>query len=176
MKVMVAAASKHDGTWGIAEAIGRVLSSRGHTVELDRLHPDENPPEASGFDAFVIGSGVYAGRWLAPARSFVASCQPALAGRPVWLFSSGPVGIVPRPAAGDAVDASAYVEQTGAREHRLFGGRIDRSHLGFGERALVGALGVEDGDNRDFDDIRAWAAAIADDLARLSPAGAGTHA
>jgi menaquinone-dependent protoporphyrinogen oxidase len=170
MRVMVAAASKHNGTWEIAEAIAGQLTSRGLEVDLFRLHPDEEGPHPSGYGAFVIGSGVYAGRWLIPARRFLSDQRFTLMTRPLWLFSSGPVGIVPRPAPDEAVDAGAFVGQSGALEHTLFGGRLERSRLGFAERALVAALGVPDGDNRDFAEIEQWTASIADTLAsRAAP-------
>jgi menaquinone-dependent protoporphyrinogen oxidase len=69
----------------------------------------------------VLGSAVYAGHWLKPARDLVARCGPALAARPVWLFSSGPVGDPPKPEE-DPVDVAEVLAATSAREHRL-GGR-----------------------------------------------------
>jgi len=51
-----------------------------------------------GFDAVVLGSAVYAGHWLKPARELVDRSRDALAARPVWLFSSGPIGDPPQAA------------------------------------------------------------------------------
>ncbi|MEV4603385.1 hypothetical protein AB0K15_39085 [Amycolatopsis sp. NPDC049253] len=70
----------------------------------------------------------------------------------------------------DPVDVSDVLVATAAREHRLFGGRIERARLRFPERAVVTALRVKDGDNRDWPVIRAWARAIASELAAV-PAG-----
>ena len=50
---------------------------------------------------------------------------------------------------------------SGARDHRLFGGRLDKGHLGFGERTVVRLVGAGDGDYRPWDDIAAWASMIA---------------
>lgn len=83
----------------------------------------------------------------------------------MWLFSSGPVGDPPRPEE-DPVDVAELVARTKAREHRVFAGRIERSRLSFAEKAIVLALRVPDGDYRDWDEIRAWAAEIADALLR----------
>jgi hypothetical protein len=33
-----------------------------------------------------------AGRWLEPAREYVGAHAATLRGRPVWLFSGGPIG------------------------------------------------------------------------------------
>ena len=40
----------------------------------------------------MIGSAAYYGRWLKEATRFVRRERESLVGRPVWLFSSGPVG------------------------------------------------------------------------------------
>jgi menaquinone-dependent protoporphyrinogen oxidase len=50
---------------------------------------------------------------------------------------------------------------TKARGHRLFAGKIDKGKLGFGERALLLALRVREGDFRDWAEIAAWATMIA---------------
>ena len=84
-----------------------------------------------------------------------------LAGRPVWLFSSGPLGEPPRPTEDEAVDVAGIVAATGAREHRLFAGRLDRHLLSFRERAVVRAVRAAEGDFRDWDEIDGWADTIA---------------
>ena len=121
----------------------------------------EEAGELTAYDAFVLGSAIYMGRWLEPARDFVEANDETLAARPTWLFSSGPIGDPPRPAADDAVQIDAIVAATNARDHRLFAGRLDKSALGFGERAMVLAFRVADGDYRDWAEIEAWSQEIA---------------
>jgi menaquinone-dependent protoporphyrinogen oxidase len=53
--------------------------------------------------------------------------------------------------------------------HRVFFGALDRTKLGFAERMVVKAVKAPDGDFRDWDEIRAWADAIAADLAIHEP-------
>jgi menaquinone-dependent protoporphyrinogen oxidase len=159
MKVLVTAASRYGATGEIAEAIGEVLRERG-------LDATVGPPEAAtvdGHDAVVLGSAVYAGHWLKPARELVERQRDALAARPVWLFSSGPVGDPPKPEE-DPVDVAELVAATGARDHRVFAGRLLRKQLGFADKAIAVALRVPDGDFRDWTAIREWAAGIADAL------------
>ena len=48
--------------------------------------------DLAGYGAFVIGSAVYAMHWQKDAAQFVRRNRALLAGRPVWLFSSGPLG------------------------------------------------------------------------------------
>ena len=159
MKVLVTAATRYGATGEIAQAVAEVLRERGHDTTV-------GPPEdatVDGYDAVVLGSAVYAGHWLKPARELVDRSRDALAARPVWLFSSGPVGDPPKPEE-DPVDAAGIVAATGAREHRVFAGKLVRRQLGFADKAIAVALRVPDGDFRDWAEIRGWAAGIADAL------------
>jgi menaquinone-dependent protoporphyrinogen oxidase len=112
---------------------------------------------------------VYAGHWRKPARELANRCGTALAERPVWLFSSGPVGDPPKPEE-DPVDVAELVTATGAREHRVFAGKLVRRQLSFPDRAIVSALRVSEGDFRDRAEITRWAASIANTLQ-----AAGSH-
>src|SRR5512132_865621 len=138
MRVLVTAATRHGATAEIAAAIGEVLADRG-------LDPTVAAPEqvegVDGYDAVVLGSAVYAGHWLKPARELVGRLGTVLADRPVWLFSSGPVGDPPKPEE-DPVDVAEILTATRARDHRLFAGTLVRKQLSFPERAIVSALHV----------------------------------
>ncbi len=153
MRVLVTAASKHGATLEIAEAIAHRLASPDIDV-VQRLPTDVTALD--GFDAVVLGSAVYAGRWLDPAKGLVDRFGAELRDRHVWLFSSGPVGDPPKPEE-DPIEAAPMLEATGARDHRVFAGRLDRSLLGFGEKAIVVALRAPEGDFRDWDAIHEWA-------------------
>lgn len=160
MGVVVSAASKHGATAEIAGAIAEALVAAG--LDARAVEPDA-VQDLDGVDALVIGSAVYAGHWLDGAKDLVGRVAADLGDRPVWLFSSGPVGDPPEPDE-DPVDVADLVAATSAREHRLFAGRLDRSKLRFGEKAIVMALRAPEGDFRDWDGIRAWAGGIADQL------------
>lgn len=160
MRVMVTAASRHGATTEIAERIAEALSACG--IEVFVRTP-ETVHTLDDYDAAVVGSAVYMGRWLDPARHLVGNLRSEFATRPTWLFSSGPVGEPPEPAE-EPVDIAEIVAGTHARGHRLFAGCIDRHKLGFGERAVVMSLRAPVGDFRDWARIDAWAAEIADAL------------
>ena len=161
MTILVTVATKHGSTAEIAEAIGRALEEAGNAVTVATV---ESVTSVESFEAVILGSGVYIGHWLAPARAFAHAHAEELRARPTWLFSSGPIGAPPLPKAEDAVDVDDLMQQTGAREHRLFGGSVDRHRLGFAERAVLLAVRAQDGDYRDWDDIAAWARGIAVEL------------
>ncbi|HEU5114007.1 MAG TPA: flavodoxin domain-containing protein [Acidimicrobiia bacterium] len=163
MKALISTASKHGSTAEIGDVIGEVL--REHGIEIDVLGP-EAVTSLEGYDLTVLGSAVYAGHWMKSMRELAERLAEDLAARPVWLFSSGPIGDPPKPDE-DPVDVAEVMERTGARGHAVFAGKIERSRLGFGERAIVSALKVPEGDFRDWDEIRRWAAGIVEEL-RLS--------
>jgi menaquinone-dependent protoporphyrinogen oxidase len=156
MRILVTVASKHGSTGEIGEIVAGVLRDAGAEVVST---PPETGAHVREYDAVIIGSAVYAGRWLGPARDFVERHEAELAERPVWLFSSGPIGDPPLPA-GDAPEGAAIASRIGARDHRTFTGRLERARLGLLERTVTRALHAPDGDFRDLDAVRAWADGI----------------
>ena len=157
MKVLVTAASKHGTTAEIAEAIAKVL--RAAQLEVDVIPPDEVQTIVD-YDAVVLGSGVYAGHWMQPARAFAERHAVALQETTVFLFSSGPIGDPPRPLE-DPAEIAWIDEATMALDHRVFAGRLTESDLGAGERLIIKMVRAPFGDFRSWDDITDWAIAIA---------------
>jgi menaquinone-dependent protoporphyrinogen oxidase len=160
MKVLVTAASKHGATAEIASVIGAIL-------ETQKIEAEVIPPafvqDVRGYDAVVLGSGVYAGHWLKPAKEFAERHAAALRDRPVFLFSSGPVGEPPKDA-----DAPPEMRATDTAVHaldrRVFGGRITGSQLGPFEKLIVRVVKAPLADDRPWDDIAEWAREIARNL------------
>ena len=174
MKVLVAYASRHGSTKGIAERIAAGLCDAGLSAEaesVDEVH-DLNP-----YDAFVIGSAAYMFHWLRDATTFVKRHQSLLSQRPVWLFSSGPLGTelvdeegrdileATRPREFD--ELSALIHPQG---ERVFFGAwdADARPVGLGERLLrlmpAARAATPSGDSRDWDAIDGWATDIASHL------------
>jgi menaquinone-dependent protoporphyrinogen oxidase len=158
MRVLVTAASRYGATGEIAQAIGEVFTERGWAAVVV---PPEQVQGIDGFDAVVLGSAVYAGHWLKPARELVDRSRAALAARPVWVTSSGPIGDPPKPEE-DPVDIADIVQATKARGHRVFAGKLVKKQLRFPDRAITAALRVPEGDFRDWEEVKAWAVEIAD--------------
>jgi menaquinone-dependent protoporphyrinogen oxidase len=157
MRVLVTAASRHGSTGEIAAAIGRVLTDA--RIEVDVSAP-EDVATLEPYDAVILGSAVYMSRWLEPATSFLDRFAEELLERRVWLFSSGPLGVPPKPAGGP-VDVAAIEASTRAIEHRVFPGSMDRRDLGFGEKLVVAGVRAPYGDFRPWDEIADWAGNIA---------------
>ncbi len=158
--MLVSAGSKHGATAEIASRIAGALGRGGCRVIEER--PDD-VGDLDRFDAIVLGSAVYAGRWtsdaMALAQRVAAMEQPA----PTWIFSSGPMGDPPKPEE-DPVDAAEVRKLTIARDHKVFSGKIDRSSLSLGEKAIVIALRAPEGDFRDWDAIDRWGDALAAEI------------
>jgi menaquinone-dependent protoporphyrinogen oxidase len=161
MKVLVTAASKHGATAEIAQVIGGVLETR--SLEVDVIEPDE-VERLDGYDAVVLGSGVYAGHWLKPAKLFAERHEAGLRERPVFLFSSGPIGAPPKDS--DEPGEARYIdEMTGAIDHRVFGGRLTAGQLGPFEKLVIRMVKAPLSDDRPWDEITDWANGIAGYLA-----------
>lgn len=166
MKVLVSAASKHGSTAGIADVLGSALMTGGYEVSV--IEP-ARVDDVEDFDAIIVGSAVYAGHWMKPAIELTERFAERFREKPVWLFSSGPIGDPPKPAE-DPVDVVEVMNVTGARGHHLFAGKLDKAMLSFPERAIVGALRAPYGDFRDWDEIRNWANEIVVYLGEISAA------
>lgn len=170
MRVLVVCGSRLGSTRGIAECIAARLGATGLDVTLASAERITDLPEA---DAHVIGSGVYAQHWMKKAAQLVRRNRSALAARPVWLFSSGPVGrwaegrdpIEPREIAG-------FRRSIRPRDHRTFAGAIDRGTLDGSDLSriekFVTRRFMPEGDFRDWPAIEAWADGIAHELGHRS--------
>ncbi|WP_195760760.1 flavodoxin domain-containing protein [Agromyces kandeliae] len=165
-RVLVAYATKHQSTAEIAEAIAGELRARGHAAEA----AEAGGATADGFDAVVLGSATYAGRWRREARHFLSHERERLATMPFWVFSSGPIG-EPKPDAPPDDDkwleprkVIEQAEALGVREHVVFGGRVPQDPGNFVERAMLQNTPEDYQDLRDWDEIRAWAGRIAEAL------------
>jgi menaquinone-dependent protoporphyrinogen oxidase len=161
MTVLVAYASKHGSTSGIAEAIAGALVD--HDVKAEAKSVD-TVEDLGPYEAVVLGSAVYAGSWMKDAVWFAERHGTDLARMPVWLFSSGPLG-------DDVKDHEEQPRQLpelrrtiAPRDHRVFFGALDTSVLGFAERMIAKAVKAPTGDFRDWDAIRGWAEQIAEEL------------
>ncbi len=161
MTVLVAYASKHGATEGIATHIADRLSELG---EVATARSVDDVSDLEGVDAVVLGSAVYAGSWMKEATAFAERYRDTLARLPVWLFSSGPLGEEIKDEQEQPKQLGELTETLSPKEHRMFFGALDRDKLGFGERMMVKAVKAPDGDFRDWDRIREWADQIARDL------------
>ena len=162
MGVVVACASKHGSTEGIAEAIANRLHQLGHEAVAVRV---SDVTDLNGVQAVVLGSAVYAGSWMKEATEFAEAHAEALSDMPLWLFSSGPLGTEVHDDEEQPRQLAELTEMLRPKDHRTFFGALDHSKLGFGERMMVKAFKAPEGDFRDWSAISGWADEIAQELA-----------
>ncbi|HEX5061691.1 MAG TPA: hypothetical protein VFV99_20130, partial [Kofleriaceae bacterium] len=110
---------------------------------------------------------LYANHWHRDARKLLTHHVPELRGRPVWMFSSGPLD-----ESANAKELPAphqltkLIARIGARGHVTFGGRLERDAKGF----IAGAMAKKlSGDWRDWHKVRAWAKDVAHEILDEAP-------
>ncbi len=175
MKVAVVYASKHGFTKGIAECIRDKITGSGIQADLLDAQKVQKPGE---YDAFIIGSAVYMGKWMKPAREFIQHNQQQLSHHPVWLFSSGPTGKETVDKKGRDLreasipnDIADFKKIISPRDHHVFYGGYDSSNdsgisAWFVRRLPESTRENFEGDYRNWPEISEWATNIAKELER----------
>ncbi len=174
MNVLVAYSSRHGATAGIAEHIATHLTEAGVQAKAVSV---EKVTDLEPYDAVVLGASAYIFHWQREAVRFARQYAERLAARPLWLFSSGPLGTdLVNKKDVDLVVASRpkeFDELVGLLHpigERVFFGKYDPNArpIGMSERLLrtmpVGREGLPNGDFRDWPAIEAWAREIAAEL------------
>ncbi|MEA3342437.1 MAG: flavodoxin domain-containing protein [Chloroflexota bacterium] len=158
-KILVTYASKCGSTGGVAEAIGKTLCDKGAAVDV-RLAKDV--ADVSDYQAVVVGSAIRVGQLLSAATKFVETHQGALRRVPVAYF------VVCLTMKDDTEETrrtvAAYLdpvrEMVQPVEVGLFAGAMDYSKLSLPMRLMMKAMKSPEGDFRDWDSIRDWAAGL----------------
>ncbi len=164
-KILVVYVSKYGATAEIAEKIGEVLRQEG--LEADVI-PTNRVGDPTQYDDFIIGSAVYIGQWRKDAVNFLKKNETILAGKPVWLFVSGPTG------EGDATELMGgwiypgklkpVIEAIKPRDITVFHGNIDVKKLNLIEKFVIKMVKASTGDFRDWNAIVSWAKTISGEL------------
>ncbi len=158
-RILVAYATRTGSTVGVASAIGETLGASGFDVDVK---PVKENPGMDGYQAVVIGSAVNGAQWLPEAVQFVKNNQSALNRVPVALFSVHIMNL-----AADEKSRQnrlAYLNTVRPLLKPLDEGFF--AGVGFDpmrQSWLAGLLNrvfkmAPDGDCRDWNTIRAWAA------------------
>jgi len=164
-QVLVAYATRYGSTKEVAEAVATALQARGVTAEVT---PAAKVGPVDGYGAVVLGTPLYFGALHKDARALLERSREALAGTPLALFALGPIK------ADDGVEGSrrqldvalAKLPWFSPVATAVFVGAYDPARLGFKDK-MVTALpasplhGEVAHDERDWEEIRAWAQGVA---------------
>ena len=164
--ILVTFASKYGATKEIAEKIGEELREAGLQVDVV---PVTAVKQLSPYQAVIMGSAIYIGKWQKEAESFLIANEKSLVSRPVWLFSSGPSGegnplelvegaLVP-------ANLKPITDRIQPRDITIFHGNIDLNKInGLEKFAVKNVVKKPFGDYRDWNMIATWAGEIASAL------------
>jgi len=162
-RILVAYATRMGSTASVAEAIAEVLRDQGAQVDVQ---PVGKARSLAGYTSAIIGSAIRAGRLMPEVVSFVRKHQAELSRMPVAYF------VVCLTMANDTEEnrctVAAYLDALRAKtpsvkpvDVGLFPGVMDSRRLPFLLRLIIRAMKSPEGDFRDWDAVREWAARIA---------------
>ncbi len=162
-EVLVAYATRHEATRGVAASIAEVLRSAGHAV---RLEAAGDVGELRAYRGAILGCTIFAGEWMPGARDFLVAHERELERMPVWLFATGPTEPFPD---GATVEVSprlvTLIERIAPRDIALFAGSLQPHHIGAALRALSRLAPSTFSEHRDRAAVERWAGHIASELA-----------
>jgi len=170
MKVLIGYASAHGSTAEVAHAIGRVLLENNIQVKVADVKTVSGVEE---YDAFILGSAVHAGTWLPEMTSFLKGYLDHFQGKPIYLFVTC-IRIMEQHGFDHVMEyymIPELMEKLNIQEKMAFAGKLKLDEVDWNERWTLAARydgstwpSTLDGDFRDWEKIRSWAAKIAETL------------
>ena len=164
-RILVAYASRAGSTGEVAEAIGKALCDGDAAVEV-RLAKEV--ADVSRYRAVVVGSAIYMGRWMSEAVKLVETHRDALSRVQVAYFTV--CLTMKEDTAENRRTVAAYVdpvrEIVQPVDEGLFAGALNYARQPFLYRLIIKQMGEPEGDYRNWEAIRAWAAGLTPQLLR----------
>lgn len=168
-RVLVAYATKYGSTQEVAGFIAEALEEDGVDAEVAAAR---DVAAVDGYDAVVVGAGLYNHRWHGDAVRFVSRHRATLERLPVAVFAVGPVNDTAEEfgAAREQLDRIlARWDWLSPASSEVFGGRFDPARLHFpGAARLLAKVPASDIVSRDA--AAAWAHGLPAALSLREPA------
>lgn len=167
-RILVAYASRTGSTIGVAQAIAAVLTEKGYQVDV---LPMPDVEQISPYKAVIAGSAIQSGAWLPEAMRFLEKHRVALNQRPFAAFLVCMTLVLGQGKYRDNV--AGFMEPVRSlvktRSEGLFSGALNISAIPSLSDRIKFRLSVlfgvwKEGDHRDWDAIRKWAAALPQSL------------
>jgi len=161
-RLLIAYGSRCGSTGGVAEAIGQVLSTAGAVVDV-RLVKDVT--DLSPYQGVIVGSAIRMGKWLPEAVEFIKTHQDSLSRVPVAYFAvcltmKDDTMENRRKALGFLDPVHKQFPHVKPLDIGLFAGAVDYTKLSLVYSLILKMKGAPEGDFRNWEAIRTWAAGV----------------
>jgi len=158
-RVLVTYASKYGSTGGVADAIGEELCSKEVATDVLLI---KNVSNISSYQAVVIGSAIYMGKWMSEAVDFLKKNKDILRQVPVAYFLV--CMTLSQPTEKNRAEALSCMDPILKAVPEIkpvaigtFAGALDYNNLSWLNKKILKSKGTPEGDFRDWNAIRAWA-------------------
>jgi menaquinone-dependent protoporphyrinogen oxidase len=161
-KILITYASCTGSTQGVAEAIAKIYSENGISVDLQSM---QEVKDLTAYQAVVAGSAIQNRQWLPEAMQFLKTHRNTLAQKPVATFSLC-MTLAMKNGEKYRTDIMQWLAPVRRIAHPVsqgvFAGVLDISKIPSVTDRMKFRLSVlfgvwEEGDHRDWDAIHAWA-------------------
>jgi menaquinone-dependent protoporphyrinogen oxidase len=158
-KILIAYASKYGSTAEVAQGIGRILAEQGQTVDVKSMASIDR---LDSYRAIVLGSPIYATRWLPEAEDFVNRFKISLTDLPVACFT---VCMALRDGSEKSRILVAHwmkpvYEVINPVATGLFAGALEARRMGLIWHVILWLRKTPQGDFRDWPEIQTWASRL----------------
>ena len=153
--------TKHGSTAEIAARIGERFTAAGHDTDVLQANLGI---DVAKYDAMVVGSPMYAARWLPEPALLLIANRERVSNLPIALFSVGMIDVKHPGKLREEHDG--WVEKAFNEENvhlnivsaTMFKGSYSRSNLPMYLRIIDAILRITPtGDHREWDEIESWA-------------------
>lgn len=161
-KILIAYGSRCGSTGGVAEAIGQVLLKAGAGVDVRSV---KDVSDLTPYQAVIAGSAIRMSKWLPEAVEFVKIHQSALSRLPVAYFAvcmtmKDDTVENRRKSLGFLDPICKQFPKVKPADIGLFAGAVDYKKLSLAYSLILKVKGVPEGDFRNWEAIRTWAAGV----------------
>ena len=161
-RILIAYGSRCGSTGGVAEAIGQVLSMAGAAVDVRLV---KNVNDVSPYQAVIVGSAIRMGKWLPEVVDFIKTHQETLSRVPVAYFAvclamKDDTMENRRKALGFLDPVHKQFPHVKPLDIGLFAGAVDYTKLSLVYSLILKMKGAPEGDFRNWETIRIWAAGV----------------
>ena len=176
MNILIAYATAHGSTAGVAHEIGRMLVERDLNVTVANV---KDVRAVRDYDILVLGSAIHMGTWLPEMTAFFRAFSDDLAAKPIYLWVSC-IRVLEQYGEEHVLEYYLNYEilnRLRVRNIAVFPGKLNLDTTDWDERWTLAARydgavwpNTFDGDYRNWEKIRDWGSRIASELQPVTPA------